>query len=271
MTKKILLLTFLGLFMLPYTASATVEPESKLIKQNYSPSVPVSRYKYTFKANSKGQATIDYEYKTDEGQTLKRQYQVYLPTKYHDRARYPLVVLLHGSERTGVSITQKWIPLAEKIGIVLVAPSHPKREWPLTLEETDIIEGIVNEVKEKISVHPLRTYIFGTSSGGDLALYMTIFKPDLFAAIAVHDAYFKDVKDYLRSDEPYHKTPIAFLNGTNDRRAPIDNVRDSAEFFARQGHDTILIEFIGHNDWYYTIASEINSKAMQFMGLFKTE
>ncbi len=272
MMRYLLLLGWSLFFCLPFSASATVEPESKLMTQKYMPSVPVSSYKYDYKESAKGQATIDFEYWGDHGKT-ERQYQIYLPSEYHSGRRYPLLVLLHGSERTGVSVVQKWIPLAEKIGIVLLGPSHPDRDWPLTKEEVkieaDIIEAMVEQVQEKIAVDPRRTYIFGTSSGGDLALYMTFLKPYLFASIAVHDAYLRNMEDYLRAEEPDHKIPVAFIAGTNDRRAPIDKVRDSADFLARQGHFVLLIEFLGHNDWYYTIASEINAKAIRFMSLYK--
>ena len=55
---------------------------------------------------------------TSNGKT--RAYYLYVPTTV--KAPAPLIVMLHGSNRTGVTLVEKWKEYAKKEGIILAGP-----------------------------------------------------------------------------------------------------------------------------------------------------
>lgn len=70
------------------------------------------------------------EKKTITSDGKERTYYTYAPEKISAPA--PLLLLLHGSGRDGMSQIEEWKGLAEKEGLVLVAPdSANSREWSM--------------------------------------------------------------------------------------------------------------------------------------------
>ena len=63
---------------------------------------------------------ITKELMTSGGKT--RVYYLYVPSTLKAGSPAPLIVTLHGSNRTGVSLVEKWKDLAKKEGIILVGP-----------------------------------------------------------------------------------------------------------------------------------------------------
>lgn len=231
------------------------------------PSIPTSSYNEKYVENNQGQLTRTYEKAGWLGAT-KRNYQLYVPDFYKPDTAYPVVVLLHGSQRTGVSLVEKWIPLAKEAGLILIGPTHPLQGWPVDMNEADIIEGIINDVGQNYHIDRRHLYLFGHSSGGRFASAMPYLKPDLFTAIVVNAGALQSPADYkLNKDD--RKVPIAFLAGSNDTSVPINDSANSAEFYAKHGHDTLFVDFLQHNHWYYTIAPEINRRALAFMIKYK--
>ena len=235
-------------------------------------SIPVEQYKTPYTENPAGQKTMTFSFVDhSSGQPVQntRHAQLYVPSHYSEEKKYPLIVLLHGAKRSGVSLVEKWMPLAEKEGLILIGPTHPRQGWPFNGIEAELIELIINETAKKYTVDKSRIYLFGHSSGGHFASYMAVAKPELFAAITIHAGIFRDASHYERFEEQFglvsRKTPMAFLSGNNDSIVPFKAVKNSAKIFAGHGHETLLVEYLDHNHWYYTIAPEINVRALQFM------
>lgn len=257
------------LFIILSCPSYAQDQAKKLLTLRTNATIPSSEYSKYFRENSNGQVRREYVYEGKDG-PIPRTYQVYIPEGYNAEKEYPVVVLLHEKNRTGVSMVQKWMELADNADLVLLGPTHPEKDWVMSLEEANIIEGMIDHLDEKVSIDRSRLYLFGHISGGNFASYMTILKPNLFAAIAVHSGYFLNHKVYFQID-PYtiRKTPIIFLTGMDNGVVPLKYTKDSAKFLADQGHDTMYVEYISHNHWYYTISNELNLKALTFMSQFK--
>src|ERR1051325_5768277 len=60
---------------------------------------------------------------TSNGKT--RAYYLYVPSTVKDSA--PLIVMLHGSNRTGVTLVEKWKDYAKKEGIIIAGPDATDR------------------------------------------------------------------------------------------------------------------------------------------------
>src|SRR5262245_56633813 len=57
---------------------------------------------------------------TSKGKT--RAYYLYIPSTLKQDTKAPLIVMLHGSGRTGVTLVEKWKDLAKKEGIIIAGP-----------------------------------------------------------------------------------------------------------------------------------------------------
>src|ERR1041385_3803509 len=147
-----------------------------------------------------------------EKQTLtslgaERTYYTFVPERL--TAPAPLLLLLHGSGRDGMSQIDEWKALAEKEGIILVAPdSANSREWNMNTDGPEFLHDIVETVRAKHSVDGSRLYLFGHSAGAVFALNMEVMESRYFAAVGIHaGAMGEDFYPYL--DLAKRKIPIA--------------------------------------------------------------
>jgi poly(3-hydroxybutyrate) depolymerase len=115
----------------------------------------------------------------------ERIYYTFVPEKL--TAPAPLLLLLHGSGRDGMSQIDEWKALAEKEGIILIAPdSANSREWSMNTDGPEFLHDIVEAVRAKHSIDGTRLYIFGHSAGAVFALYMGVMESRYFAAVGVN-------------------------------------------------------------------------------------
>lgn len=149
---------------------------------------------------------------TSEGK--ERVYYTFVPEKL--TAPAPLLLLLHGSGRDGMSQINEWKNLAEKEGLILAAPdSANSREWSMGTDGPEFLHAVVEAVRAKNSVDGKRIHIFGHSAGAVFALYMGVMESKYFAAAGVHaGAMGEDFYPYL--DLAQRKVPITIWVGTED-------------------------------------------------------
>src|SRR5437867_11633028 len=104
-----------------------------------------------------------------------RAYYLYLPSTLKPGTPAPLIVTLHGSNRTGVTLVEKWKDLAKKEGIILAGPDATGwGGWGSPQDGPDFLRDLVEELKKKYSVNPKRVYLFGHSAGATFALEMSL-------------------------------------------------------------------------------------------------
>ncbi|MFY9570778.1 MAG: dienelactone hydrolase family protein [Blastocatellia bacterium] len=197
-------------------------------------------------------------------QNKKRSIYLFVPESVKSGMPAPLIILLHGSGRNGLSLADKWKDLASKEGIILVGPdSIDSSRWSSPVDGPDFLRDVVENVKTRCTINPRRVYLFGHSGGAVFALYMSLFESKYFAATAIHAGALRQQDAAIALAK--RKTPIAMFVGTRDRFFPVEDVRGTRDDLNKQGFAVALTELPGHDHNYYDLASKINTSAWEFL------
>ena len=198
-------------------------------------------------------------------QGVERTYYLFLPDKVNPATPAPMVVLLHGSGRNGLSLVEKWKDLAKKEGVIIVGPDAVSSQgWKIPEDGPDFIHELVEGLKAKYPINARRVYLFGHSAGAGQALYLSLLESEYFAATAVHaGALGADDGPYI--ERAQRKIPIAIFVGTNDQFFPLPVVRATRDALNARGFKSELTEIKDHTHWYYDRAPEINRSAWEFL------
>src|SRR6266550_5905214 len=200
---------------------------------------------------------------TSKGKT--RAYYRYVPATVKAAAPAPLIVMLHGSGRVGMSLVEKWKDLAKKEGFIIAGPDSSNTSgWGSPQDGPEFLRDLVEELKTKYPINPRRVYLFGHSAGASFALEMSLMESQYFAATAIHaGALPKDDSDLL--DSAKRKIPIFIQVGDSDQSFPLKVVRATRDLLNSKGFSAELTEIAGHDHWYYDMAPKINLKAWEFL------
>ncbi|MGZ8842849.1 MAG: dienelactone hydrolase family protein [Pyrinomonadaceae bacterium] len=194
----------------------------------------------------------------------KRTYYLLVPSSVSGPA--PLVVLLHGSGRNGLSVVEKWKDLAIKEGVIIVGPDAAGGDgWITPRDGPAFLHDLTEELKSKYPVNPRRIYLFGHSGGAVFALMMSMAESEYFAATAVHAGAFRLRDEFQTIDQARRKIPLAIWVGTVDRFFPLASVRATRDALRAKGFTIDVTEMPGHDHWYYDLAPEINAAAWAFL------
>lgn len=224
-----------------------------------APPVPVSRYNAQYVEDATGQTAYTI---TVNGQA--RSYQVYAPSRSGDQPR-PAILLLHGSQRSGVSLVEKWKAIADRYNVILIGPHGLNKGWSMEADGPAFLNAVLQDANAHHKIDRARLYLFGHSLGANYALYLSVLYSGVFAATALHAGQFSAPADYALIAQAQRKIPVGIFVGTQDPLFPLDQVRQSAQAFASQGHVTALFVLTGHNHWYYDIAPFVNQQAWDFL------
>jgi poly(3-hydroxybutyrate) depolymerase len=201
----------------------------------------------------------------------KRAYYLYVPSTLKPDTKAPLIIMLHGSNRTGAPLVEKWKDYAKKEGLIIAGPDATDlRGWGYPQDGPDYLHDLVEELKARYPINPRRVYLFGHSAGGSFALQMALMESQYFAAIGVHAGA-------LRADDmeliplAKRKIPISIQIGENDEYVPLKVVRDTGDALKKAGIPVDLIEIADHDHWYYDKASTFNRTAWEFMKKYELE
>jgi poly(3-hydroxybutyrate) depolymerase len=202
------------------------------------------------------------EKQTITSQGGERTYYTFVPEKL--TAPAPLLLLLHGSGRDGMSQINEWKDLAEKEGIILAAPdSANSREWSMNTDGPEFLHDVVEAVRAKHSVDGSRLYIFGHSAGAVFALYMGVMESRYFSAAGVHAGAIGE--DFYPSlDVAQRKIPITIWVGTEDPYFKLTLVRATQAELNKHGFDAKVVEIKGHDHNYYAVSKDLNPKIWEF-------
>jgi poly(3-hydroxybutyrate) depolymerase/Tfp pilus assembly protein PilF len=195
----------------------------------------------------------------------KRTYYIYVPASTKSSAPAPLLVLLHGSNRDGLSLVEKWKRLADTEGVILLGPnSEDASNWSVPRDGPAALHELVEAIKSKYSINPRRVYLFGHSGGAAFALLMSLYESEYFASSAIH-AGALDARGLALTNLAKRKTPIYIQVGTVDPFFSLYDVRSTRDALVARGFPVQLTEIPGHDHWYYDLAPKINEAAWQFL------
>lgn len=196
----------------------------------------------------------------------KRAYYLFVPEKLSPATPSPLIVLLHGSGRNGLSLVEKWKDLAKKEKVILVGPDAVNSQnWNIPGDGPGFIYELVEALKATYPVNARRVYLFGHSAGAGQALYLSLLESEYFAATAIHAGALHGSQDSQLIKYAKRKIPIAIFVGTNDSFFPLPVVRATRDALNAEGFNSELTEIKGHTHWYYEKAPEINRSAWEFL------
>jgi tetratricopeptide (TPR) repeat protein len=199
----------------------------------------------------------------------KRTYYLYVPKSVQPSSPVPLVVLLHGSNHVGLSLAEKWDDLAEKEGVIIVAPdSAESAHWSVPGDGPAFLHELIESLKAKYPINAKKVYLFGHSGGAVFALLMSLYESEYFAATAIHAGALYSEAIFL-IDLAKRKTPIHIQVGTVDEYFPLKVVRETRDQLNTRGFSVQLLEMPGHNHWYYDLAPKINQTAWEFLKTFE--
>ena len=178
----------------------------------------------------------------------------------------PLLVLLHGSGRDGLSLVEKWKDLASKEGFIIVGPdSDSGGGWSAPRDGPDFLHNLVEELKSKYPINARRVYLFGHSAGAVFALMMSTAESEYFAATAIHAGAFRAPDEFKTISSATRKIPLGIWVGTIDPFFPLADVHATRDAFRAQGFTIEVTEMPGHDHWYYDLAPSINQNAWEFL------
>ncbi|MCP3962181.1 MAG: hypothetical protein GY719_30430 [bacterium] len=216
-------------------------------------------------------AKVKVEEATFEFAGKQRTYFLYAPRSAEPDLPAPLVLLLHGSDRNGMSLLAKWKKLANKERIVLAAPnSLDPHEWHPNHDSYGFLRAVVDDAEGRAAVDRTRIYVFGHSAGAAYALQLVLFDSRFYAAVAIHaGALHPQAHSWI--EKAVRPTPISIQVGTRDRFFPLATVRATRDALEAAGFTVELKEISGHDHWYYDRAAELNRHAWQFLQGYRLE
>jgi len=177
----------------------------------------------------------------------------------------PLLLLLHGSGRNGMSLIGPWRALAQKEGIILVAPdSSDPLHWDYQKDSPDFLHAVLTQVETDHIVDTQRVYLFGHSAGSMYALLLAIAESEYFAATAIHAGSLAE-DNFKLIPTAKRRTPISIWAGTNDALFPPAVVIATRNAFKTAGFPAELHEMAGHDHDYYRVADTVNKEAWLFL------
>ncbi|MFT3744528.1 MAG: PHB depolymerase family esterase [Pyrinomonadaceae bacterium] len=195
----------------------------------------------------------------------ERAYYLFVPEKLDAAKPVPLVVLLHGSGRNGMSLAEKWKDLAKKERFIIAGPdASDLRGWAIPADGPAYIYELVESLKGKYPVDAKRVYLFGHSAGAGIAIYFSLLESEYFAATAIHAGALPRSNSGM-IDEATRKIPFSIFIGTDDRMVPVAAVRSTKDALTAAGFTVDYHEMNGHTHDYYGKSNEINSQAWEFL------
>lgn len=197
---------------------------------------------------------------------VERSLYLFVPDGLPPGVPAPLLLLLHGSHQTGRALLEHWTDLAQREGLLLVAPdSIDPVGWQIKADGPSFIRAVVDEVARSHPVDCRRRYVFGISGGAVYSLTLAVLESDYFAATAIFAGAWREASFYELLPHARRRIPVAMFVGTRDPFFPMSTVRKTADAFEAAGHPVLLQLLKGRGHAYTPVAGEVNAEAWAFL------
>ena len=199
-----------------------------------------------------------------EGDSIN--YAVFVPSTYDPARALPTLLLLHGAGGNGLSMLNLWRTLAEEKGVLLLAPT-----LSLTAQQETrvavLFPALLDAVKARWTIDPLRVYAFGYSAGGYFAFDAATVVSGTFAAAGVFAAIIAPGYEWI-AQQPGRKSPIAFYIGDHDQFFTQTPPRGTRDLLTQNGFTVHYVELPNQDHDYPAIADSVNPDAWAFLSKY---
>jgi phospholipase/carboxylesterase len=174
----------------------------------------------------------------------EREGYVYVPTTYRRAEPSPLILTLHGAGGSGRNSLERFLPLAERYRLILVAPDSRWQTWDVLFDgfgpDVRVIDRALDDVFAQYAVDEEHIAIEGFSDGASYAISLGLTNGDLFPRVIAFSPGF--MTPGIR-----HGRPSFFLShGVADGVLPVDLCsRRLVPELRKEGYDVSYREFDG--------------------------
>lgn len=201
------------------------------------------------------------------GETLNldhagQQRQVHLYVPQGDSGPRRSILLLHGAQRTGLSMLDMWRAAADRTGLVLIAPDALDKGWSPESDPPQLLIEALKAAATRVALAPDGVAMFGHSSGGMLAQLYANRLAGPWRAVATHGAALPAASILVPAAAT---VPVRLYVGAGDHLFPPAKARQTAEALAAAGHPSDMIAIAGHTHWYYAIGPWMADHCLDWM------
>ena len=180
---------------------------------------------------------------------------IYAPVGYRPERPAPLVVSLHGANGSARRGLRRLQPLADKHGLVVLAPDSRNRTWDVVLggygADVAFLDAALALTFSRYSIDPQRIGLEGFSDGASYALGLGLSNGRLFSHVLAFSPGFVSVVD------PEGTPRIFVSHGTADSILPIDQCsRRIVPELRGEDYEVEYVEFEGDHEVPAAIASQ---------------
>lgn len=179
-----------------------------------------------------------------------------VPATYGPRRPAPLVVMLHGATARAEDVSELPEGLAERTGLILLAPNSRGYTWDVLLggygPDVAAIDRALAWTFSSYAIDPTRVAIGGFSDGASYALSLGLTNGDLFTHVLAFSPGFAAPAGRVG------RPRIFVSHGTRDAVLPVDRCsRRIVPTLRRTGYDVTYKEFEGG----HTVPPEVAREA----------
>ncbi|MCW5315961.1 prolyl oligopeptidase family serine peptidase [Nostoc sp. KVJ3] len=171
---------------------------------------------------SKQKILIGDNYGKINNQGKLRTYYLYTPKSYNPNQPMPLVLVFHGDDGSGHSISDvtRFNNLADQKGFIVVYPDGMNKKWSLRgnsqgkVDDVLFVSALIDHLKQQINIDSHKIYATGFSRGGILTQALACKLSDKIAAFA---SVAGSLPVRLKPNcQPQTPISMMIVNGTND-------------------------------------------------------
>jgi len=169
---------------------------------------------------------------------------LYVPTSYRSDTPAPIALLLHGAGHDATEMVDPIRPLADTLGLLLLAPDSRGGTWDAIRgsfsDDVQFIDRAFTHAFARVRVDANRVRIVGFSDGGSYSLSLGMINGDLFSRVVAFSPGF------IVPRAPTGKPKMFITHGTRDAVLPIDQAsRVIVPQLKSAGYDVEYREFDG--------------------------
>lgn len=192
-------------------------------------------------------------------------YYLYIPRQRGSGA-LPAIVFLHGSVGNFKGYIWLWSKIAEKLGMVIIAPSYGFGNWDQASSLT-AIERALDDAATQVEIDPERIYLAGLSNGGLGVSRAALADPDRYRGLIfispVMDTNIVAGKTFL---DQWRDRPVLVIAGEADERIPYDYVTKRIALLKAAGVDVTQSAYPGEDHFlFFSQADDVLNDISQWL------